>query len=53
MSILQLVYYRRWASLPVPLAPHTIKLNCMPFFTFFFRRILCRRYRQLAFSQPS
>jgi hypothetical protein len=34
--------------LPVPLAPHTIKLNCIPFFTFFFRRILCSRYRQLA-----
>jgi hypothetical protein len=34
--------------LPVPLAPQTIKLNCIPFFTFFFRRILCTRHRRLA-----
>jgi hypothetical protein len=48
MSGLHLVPLEGWESLPVPLAPQTIKLNCIPFFTFFFRRILCTRHRRLA-----
>lgn len=34
----------RVVDIPVPEAPHTIRQNCIPFFTFFFLRIIFWRY---------